>query len=50
MKANKKKYHQVKARVEAVKKPKKNYRSMKGDVVDEIFGKYINEMDFPVPI
>lgn len=50
MKTNKKKYHQVKARVEAVKKPKKKYRTVKGDLVDEIFGNYINDMEFPVPI
>ena len=36
--------------MEEVKKLKKNYRAMKGDMVDEIFGSYINNMEFPVPI
>jgi hypothetical protein len=36
--------------VEKINKPKQLYKAVKGDPVDELFARYINQLNSPVPI
>lgn len=37
-------------KIEKQNKPKKYYKAIKGDLVDELFAEYINKLNCPVPI
>lgn len=37
-------------KIEKQNRPKKLYRAIKGDLVDELFADYINQLNCPVPI
>ena len=36
--------------VEKINKPKSLYKAVKGDPIDEMFARYINQLNSPVPI
>ncbi len=43
-------YQQVRSRLEQQTKPRKLYKAVVGDVVDELFADYINRLGCPVPV
>jgi len=50
MKDSKQRYHLIRSKIEKQNKPKKFYKAIKGDLVDELFAEYINKLNCPVPI
>jgi hypothetical protein len=50
MKDYKSKYSVVRTKIEKSNKPKRMYKAVKGDLVDEMFADYINKLNCPVPI
>lgn len=50
MRESKHKYQVVRTKIEKHNKPKKLYRAIRGDMVDELFADYINKLNCPVPI
>ena len=46
---NKNRYQQLRTQLEK-QQPRKLYKAIKGDIVDELFAEYINKLGCPVPI
>ena len=49
MREHKMRFQLARNRIEK-SKPKKLYKAVKGDIVDEMFADYINKLNCPVPI
>ena len=49
MRENKARYHEIRTRLEK-QGPRKLYKAVKGDMVDELLADYINRLGCPVPI
>lgn len=49
MRDSKARYQQVRNKLER-QAPRKLYKAVKGDLVDELFAEYINQLNCPVPI
>ena len=50
IKETKGQYKQLRIKLEKQQKPRKLYKAVAGDLVDELFGDYINRLNCPVPI
>ena len=46
----KKKYTRARIQIERLNKQKREYKAVKGDLVDELLADYINKLNCPVPI
>ena len=50
IKDTKSQYQQVRGKLESYSKPRKLYKAVVGDLVDELFADYINRLGCPVPV